>query len=471
LEKHRPFLLEAKGTVAQGRRYYFSTRDLLMMAVLAALGGVASTYIQTLANAVHAALGFPGATQALAGLHVVWIVLAVGLTGKQGAGTVTGIAKGAVEFLSGNTHGILILLIDVVAGIMVDLGMLPFRNKNSHVAYAVAGGLATASNVWVFQAFASIPTDVLTMGAILLVSAVSFVSGILLAGVLGKVLLDSLRRAGVVRDQPAQSGNRWAYGAFLGIVSVLTLAGGLYIYFGLKGPPTVHVGGQVEAPYDYSFSEADEPLLVTVQETAKPGLMGTYTGVPLEEIVSRARPSDDANSVLVRGNDGYDFFIDIAEVEENEQLILAQSGGGEEMTYGVAGARNSKAWVRNVVALTVIGPAAIEFSGSLEKPRPYDPDLWQFEMDNARLDLGYGTRKYQGVSLVTVLEAMEPQPQATKLTLTNRAGEVREIGLLEVMDDSSIRIFTVAAEEGLTFAVASDGGKVWLTDVTEIEVS
>jgi ABC-type thiamin/hydroxymethylpyrimidine transport system permease subunit len=442
-----------------------------MMAVLAALGGVASTYVQTLANAVHAALGFPGTTQALAGLHVVWLVLAVGLTGKQGAGTVTGIAKGAVEFLSGNTHGIMIILIDVVAGILVDLGMLPFRNKNSYLAYAVAGGMATASNVWVFQAFASIPTDVLTMSAILLVAAVSFVSGVLLAGVLGKVLLDSLRRAGVVREQPAQTRGRWAYGAFLGIVSILTLAGGLYLYFGLKGPPTVHVAGQVEAPYEYAYGEADEALLVMVQETAKPGLMGTYTGLSLQEIVSRAQPSADATAILARGNDGYDFFIDMAEVEENGQLILAQSGSGGEMTYSVAGARNSKAWVRNVVEITVIGPAAIEFTGSLEKPRPYDPDLWQFEMDNARLDLGYGTRKYQGVSLVTVLKAMEPQQQASTLTLSNRAGEKQEIGLQEAMDDSSIRIFTVAAEEGLTFAVASDGGEIWLTEVTEIEVS
>jgi ABC-type thiamin/hydroxymethylpyrimidine transport system permease subunit len=463
--------LEAQETVARRRGYYFSTRDLLMMAVLAALGGVASTYIQTLANAVHAALGFPGATQTLAGLHVVWIVLAAGLTGKRGAGTITGIAKGAVEFLSGNTHGILIVLIDVVAGILVDLGLLPFRNKNSYPAYALAGGLATASNVWVFQAFASIPTDVLTASAILVVSVVSFVSGVLLAGVLGKVLLDSLRRAGVVRDQPAQSGGRWAYGVFLGLVSALTLASGLYLYFTLKGPPAVHVGGWVNAPYEYAYDPADEALLVTVQETAKPGLMGTYTGLSLHEIISRAQPSADATAVLARGNDGYDFFIDMAEVQENGDLILAQSGSGGDMTYSVAGARNSKAWVKNVVELTVIGPAAIEFTGSLDKPRPYEPELWQFEMDNARLDLGYGTRKYQGVSLATVLEAMEPQPLASTLTLTNRAGEKRELGLQEVMDDSSIRIFTVAAEEGLTFAVASDSGQIWLTDVTEIDVS
>ncbi|HJX39679.1 MAG TPA: ECF transporter S component [Anaerolineae bacterium] len=457
--------------MAQRRRYYFSTRDLLMMAVLAALGGVASTYIQTLANAVHAVLGFPGATQVLAGLHVLWIVLAVGLTGKQGAGTVTGIAKGAVEFLSGNTHGILILLIDVVAGILVDLGMLPFRNKNSYPAYIVAGGIAAASNIWVFQAFASIPSDILTLSAILLVSLVSLVSGGLLAGVLGKILLDSLRRAGVVRDQPVGTSGRWLYPAFLGIVSALTLAGGVYLYFALQGPPTVHIGGRVNAPYDYSYSEHDGALLVSIQETAKPGLMGAYTGLPLLEIVSRAQPAADATSVLARGNDGYDFFIDMTELTENKQLILAQSGSGRELTYSVAGARNSKAWVRNVVEITVIGPAAIEFSGSLDKPRQYVPDLWQFEMDNARLDLGYGTRKYQGVPLATVLEAMEPQPQATTVTLRNRAGEAQVIELPAVMNDLSVRIFTVAAEEGLTFAVASDSGQVWLTDVTEIEVS
>jgi ABC-type thiamin/hydroxymethylpyrimidine transport system permease subunit len=457
--------------VQRRRRYYFSTRDLLMIAVLAALGGVASTYIQTLANAIHVAVGFPGATQVLAGLHVLWLVLAVGLTGKQGAGTVTGIAKAAVEFLSGNTHGILVILIDVVAGILVDLGMLPFRNKNSYPAYSFAGGLAAASNVFVFQAFASIPSDVLTMTAILLVASVSFISGVLLAGVLGRVLLDSLRRAGVVKDQPVESPGRRVYVAFVGIVSALALAGGLYLYFALQGPPSVRIAGEVSAPYEYSYSDEDEALLVTVQETAKPGLMGTYTGLPLREIVSRARPAADATAILTRGNDGYDFFIEMSELEENETLILAQSGSGGELTYSVAGAQNSKAWVRNVVEVLVIGRAVVEITGSLENPREYDPDLWQFEMDNARLDVGYGTRKYQGVSLTTVLDAMGPQSQANLVTLRNSAGDEEEIELGEVMDNPAIRIFNVTGEEGLIFAVASDGGKVWLTDVTEIEIS
>jgi ABC-type thiamin/hydroxymethylpyrimidine transport system permease subunit len=455
----------------RSRRYYFSTRDLLMMAVLAALGGVASTYIQTLANAVHAALGFPGATQILAGLHVIWIVLAVGLTGKEGAGTVTGVAKGVVELLSGNTHGILVVLIDVVAGILVDLGMLPFRNKNSYPAYCIAGGLATASNVFVFQAFASIPSDVLAMSALLLVALASFVSGVLLAGVLGKVLLDSLRRSGVVKDQPAQSMGRWVYPAFLGLISALTILGGVYLYRALQGPPTVRISGQVSAPYDYSYTQSDEALLVTISETAKPGLMGTYTGIPLREIVSRAQPLDDATSILARGSDGYDFFIQIAELEENEQLILAQSGSGGDLTYSVAGAKNSKAWVRNVVEILVVGHAEIQVSGTLAEPRSYDPDHWQFEMDNARLDLGYGVRKYQGVPLGTVLEAMQPEEDADTVTLRSRLGEEQSLELSTVLEDDSICIWNVTAEEGIVFTIASESGHIWLRDVLEIEVS
>jgi len=194
------------------RRYYFTIRDLLMMAALAALGGVVSTYVNAVGDLFQSFLGFAGTTQWAAGLHVLWLTLAVGLTGKQGAGTVTGILKGVVELLSGNTHGLLVVLVDIVAGLLVDLGFLPFRNKDSLPAYALAGGLASASNVFAFQLFASLPADVLAYGAMVLVGGVAFVSGVLFAGLLGRVLLNALRRAGVVKDRPPVP---WAAGLSL----------------------------------------------------------------------------------------------------------------------------------------------------------------------------------------------------------------------------------------------------------------
>jgi energy-coupling factor transport system substrate-specific component len=177
----------------QSKRFYFSTRDLLLMAALAALGGVAGTYVNALGDAFQATLGFAGTTQWAAGLHVLWITLAVGLTGKQGAGTLTGVLKGVVELLSGNTHGLLVVLVDV--------GVLPFRKKDSLPALCLAGGLASASNVFVFQLFAVLPADTLAYGAMLLVAGGALISGVLFAGVLGVLLLNALRQAGVVRDR------------------------------------------------------------------------------------------------------------------------------------------------------------------------------------------------------------------------------------------------------------------------------
>ena len=64
------------------RKYYFSTKDLVTIALLSALGGVLSTYIGYLGNMVNHIIGVPfGAGQFLAGLH--------GITRKKGAATVT----------------------------------------------------------------------------------------------------------------------------------------------------------------------------------------------------------------------------------------------------------------------------------------------------------------------------------------------------------------------------------------------
>ncbi len=250
------------------RRYYFSTRDLLMMAALAALGGVTSTYVNAIGDFFQSVTGFAGTTQWAAGLHVLWLTLAVGLTRKQGAGTITGLLKGGVELLTGNTHGLLVVLVDVVAGLLVDLGFLPFKKKDSLAAYCLAGGLASASNVFVFQLFASVPADTLAYWALLLVVAVAFLSGVLFAGVLARALVSALRRAGVVKDSSPVPMSRKAYPIFLVAGALLAVALTLFLRQALRGPTTVYVGGAVEAAYDYPL-ENDDIEEVTAEGTLR----------------------------------------------------------------------------------------------------------------------------------------------------------------------------------------------------------
>jgi energy-coupling factor transport system substrate-specific component len=453
------------------KRYYFSTRDLLMMAALAALGGVTSTYVNSVGDLLQSILGFAGTTQWAAGLHVLWLTLAVGLTGKQGSGTITGVLKGVVELLSGNTHGLLVVLVDVVAGLLVDLGFLPFRDKDTAAAYVLAGGLASASNVFVFQLFASLPTDVLAYGAMAVVGGMAFLSGALFAGLLGWLLLSALRRAGVVKDSPPmpapEEWNRRVFPIFLASAGLLTLVFGIYLRSALQGPATVHIGGAVAAPYDYPLEHGDIPE-ITAQGTLH-DITRDYTGVPLRELIERSQPDSGAVQLLVQASDGYAFFISMDEVHENNSLLLASEGAGNKASYNVVGAQNSKAWVRGVSELSVVGATVLEMFGALESPTPYNPDDWQFEMDSSNLDLGEGTKKYQGAPLGRVLQTMEPRPDARDIVLHTSA-ESHSLSLADVLGDDDIRLFTVISTEGVSFAVARMNGKVVATGVTSIEV-
>jgi ABC-type thiamin/hydroxymethylpyrimidine transport system permease subunit len=449
------------------RRTHFTTRDLLMMAALAALGGVVGTYVNAVGDLFQSIFGFAGATQWAAGLHVLWLTLAVGLTRKQGAGTITGLLKGGVELLTGNTHGLLVVLVDIVAGLLVDLGFLPFRNKDSLIAYCLAGGLASASNVFVFQLLASVPADTLTYWAILLVAGVGFLSGVLFAGVLSRGLLNALRRAGVVKDAAPTPMGRRAYPVFILVAALLAVVLTVYLRVALRGPLTVHIGGAVDAPYDYPNEHGD--LGTTTAEGTLREVTAQYKGVPVRELLARALPQPGASLLLVRAGDGYTFFIGLDEVRDNDALLLSPKDEGDEASYSIVGALNSKAWVRGVEELVVVGAATLEMSGALEAPAPYDPDDWQFDMDSIRLDLGDGPRKLQGVPLGKVLAAMQPQDTADSVVV-HAGGEPVSLPLDGVLADDDLRLFTVIGEADVTFALARMDGEVLVAQVTRIEV-
>ncbi|MBN2391167.1 MAG: ECF transporter S component [Anaerolineae bacterium] len=446
----------------QKNRYYFSTRDLLMMAALAALGGVTSTYISAVGRIVQSFIGIPGAMQWAAGMHVLWLTLAVGLTGKQGAGTVAGILKGMVELLSGNPHGLLVVLVDIAAGISVDVGFLPFRDKDRMPGYLLAGGLASLSNVIIFQLFAVLPADILSYGAILLLSVVAGLSGVVFAGFLGHVLMRTLRRTGVVKDRPVHPVHRRTYTIFL--ISAVLLAGVLFIYLrgALRSPTEIAIDGAVDAPYSYPTEHSDLPTITTGDTTR-------YTGISLRDLVAQAQPRADAGLLLIRATDGYAFFISLDEVQDNDNLLLASQGNGDQTTYDIVGAANPKAQVRGVSSLTVIPAATLEITGALGKPTSFDPNDWQFEMDSTTLDVGNGPQKLQGASLMEILTGLEPAADATTVIL-HTTDEPVSLPLSDVLGDDKTRVFTIIGADDLTFVVAKMDGTVIALQVTQIEV-
>lgn len=194
------------------RREFFTLHELLMMAALAALGGVTSSVVSMVRAAVHVLIVLPGGMQYLAGIHVLWLVLAVGLVRKPGAATATALLKGSVELLSGNPHGLLVLLYSLFAGVAVDIVWVILGGRDRLYTYVLAGAVGATSNLLVLIFAASLPPQENMLAALAVLGSVAFVSGGVLAGALGRWLVHALAQAGAVGAARQRSGRAPPYG-------------------------------------------------------------------------------------------------------------------------------------------------------------------------------------------------------------------------------------------------------------------
>jgi ABC-type thiamin/hydroxymethylpyrimidine transport system permease subunit len=215
--------------MTQSRPHFFSLHELFVMAALAALGGVSGSAVSMIRAAVHAVVVLPGGMQFLGGIHVLWLVLAVGLIRKPGAATITGLLMGAVELLSSNPHGLIVLMYALLAGVGVDLVWLLLGRRDSLLTYMLAGGVGAASNILVLALVASLPAHDGVITGLGVLAGIAFVSGLFLAGMLGWWLLTTLRLAGVVGARPQPTpihGSRpaWAAVGALGTVLAIVVA-------------------------------------------------------------------------------------------------------------------------------------------------------------------------------------------------------------------------------------------------------
>ena len=356
-------------------RGLLSTKDLVTIALLSSLGGVLSTYVGYLGNLMNHMVGVPfGAGQFLAGLHVVWIVLAIGLTKKRGAGTVTGIVKGIVELFTGSTHGIVIVVVSSVQGIVADTVLFSNRakEKRDYVSYTMAGGLASAMNVIVFQAFffAGVPWVLIAMLCML-----AFASGMIFGGWLSIEMLETMEYAGllsssreIIVDGGDEDGDRlWKQDrnhkrrrkmslAILGSFLALFSLGAVYYFafvFELPDGDTISVEGCVSNPFEFEYDEFSDREITIVAE-----LIGSvtyieprnYTGIPLWIIVSEALPTIDASQVVVRGSDGYYVIFQLSDVMSDDELLVVK----ETNSLRIVGANYEGGfWVEQVTSIEV----------------------------------------------------------------------------------------------------------------------
>jgi len=345
-----------------------STRDIITIAILSALGGALSTFVGYLGNLINLTLGVPfGAGQFMAGLHVFWLILIRVIVPKRGVGTAGGLLKGTLEMFTGSTHGIVIVIVSLIQGFVVDVsasaaGSIENPKDSSRITWWLGAGVASAVNVIVLQLFYFTGAPILY---IMVISSLAFCSGIIFAGYFAWETLEFLNDAGTISGfhstKPAITSTpkvvvsrnlpAIAFVLFLTVGSVYYTTNIAHVF---ADPYTCEVRGLVDNPFSFSLEDfagsevTIEAELIGAYTHIQPA---NYTGPLISTILQQANVQTGAVGLQIIARDGYSIiFDDIDTVMTDPNFLLTRSDDG---LWLIAGDYDGSMWVRQVILIQV----------------------------------------------------------------------------------------------------------------------
>ena len=178
------------------RKITFTTMDILIMAVVAAIGAVLSAFVinpivRSLQIASPYVSMWPGA------LHLLSIILGGLLVQKPGACMATALINGLCQMLFGNSSGALCLVYGVGNGLGSEIVMLIARYKAKMIVTMLASGAAcvTAFFVDLIYWFGNFK-----LSAKVIYEVDAFFAGFIVCGIISWLLYMALRKAGVAKS-------------------------------------------------------------------------------------------------------------------------------------------------------------------------------------------------------------------------------------------------------------------------------
>ncbi len=327
----------------------------MIIALLSSLGGVMSAFVGYLASLINIAVGVPfGAGQLITGLHVFWLVLILGITKKSGTATIGGLLKGAVELFAGSSHGIVIVLVSLIEGIVLDFVLLADKEKSSYFMFYIGAALSSMANVFVFQA---IYMNNVPLAYIMVMASLAFASGTIFGGYFGRSTIDLLVESNVIAGEPTfrKVVQRHHLPVLVFLIVIVAGAGFYYtaIYKPFADPLSFQVTGNVEHPYTYHHAD-----FVSQYVTIEAEMIGSttyvppknYTGTPLSIVLQHAGLKSTNGTVIVRASDGYEKSFSLANVLNDTKIIVSEYEGHLRI---VAANYDAAYWIRNIVEIIV----------------------------------------------------------------------------------------------------------------------
>ena len=172
----------------------FTVFDLVMIALVAALGIAIKPVIVPLVHIITGPLFIPGGAVA-GGFYMMWIVVGTGITGKRGTASLIAIVQAIMVIAIGvfGTHGIMSLFTYMIPGLAVELFLIISRqNCRNLISCFFAGMIANIAGILMTNlVFFKLPWIPL----LLTIAAASLSGG--LGGLLAHSLIKSLRKVNI----------------------------------------------------------------------------------------------------------------------------------------------------------------------------------------------------------------------------------------------------------------------------------
>jgi energy-coupling factor transport system substrate-specific component len=189
-----------KSTMEQtkgGWNFKYTTRDIVIAAVIAAIAGVVNTGTGNVWYLVNTSLG-PLGGALLQGAFMWAYILVMWLIRKPGAALAVGVIETAVEVMIGNPAGIGTIGWGVTQGLAVEAVMAMCNYSKYGFWVAVMAGAASSQfgTVWTAILYGWDPS---TARDVWMAIPLNLISGAILSGVIGYLLAQALRRTGLVR--------------------------------------------------------------------------------------------------------------------------------------------------------------------------------------------------------------------------------------------------------------------------------
>ncbi|MDG0056303.1 ECF transporter S component [Paenibacillus sp. P2(2022)] len=176
----------------------FTTLDIVLMAMLATLNGVMTVYLSMINKTLNS-LGGPIATSAIVGLYMIYGLLAYYIIRKPGTAVIAYALGAVVQSFMGSAYGIASIIAAAVCYMVAAelvFALLRYRRWNAVSLMLVGGAMVplwfiVAANMFGYMHWG---WKVLTIALV-----VRILSGIVLCGLLTKVLGDALNGTGLLK--------------------------------------------------------------------------------------------------------------------------------------------------------------------------------------------------------------------------------------------------------------------------------